>query len=137
MTKEIILLLISFAALGVGIQLWQKASHLLKNGKKAKAVIFKNNYSSGNSNSPGMYHPVVRFLTDKQEWITQELNVGYNPAKKEGTKLEVIYDPEDPTTVEINSAFQLEIILKGFVGVGAFGLIFGFLELFEITTFFE
>ncbi len=133
MAEEIILLFISIGALVVGIHLWQKGNYLLTNGKKAKAVIFKNNYSSGNSSNPGTYHPVVRFLTDKQEWITQELSIGYNPAKKEGTKLEVIYNPDEPTDVEINSRFQLEILPRLLVSIGVFGLILGFLELFEIT----
>lgn len=74
----------------------------MTNGKIADAVIFKNNFHSSRL-SGGTYHPVVRFLTDKQEWITQELSIGYSPAKEEGTKLQVIYDPEDPTNVEINS----------------------------------
>lgn len=130
MLEEIIILTISIGAIAVGNHLWQKGSHLLTTGKKAKAVVFKNNYSSGSDG--GTYYPVVRFLTDKQEWITQELSIGYSPAKKEGTKLEVIYDPDDPTNVEINSSFQLEILPRLLVVVGLCGLIFGVLELLDI-----
>lgn len=132
MFGEIIVLAISIGAIAIGIHLWQKGNHLLTNGKKAKAVIFKNNYSS-NAGDGGMYYPVVRFLTDKQEWITQELSIGYSPAKKEGTKLEVIYDPDDPTDVEINSTFQLEILPRILVIIGVCGLVFGVLELLDIT----
>lgn len=78
------------------------------NGKKAKAVIFKNNVKRSGPDGD-LYYPVVRFTTDEQEWITQELSIGYSPAKPEGMKLEVIYDPENPTIVEINSPFQLGI----------------------------
>ena len=115
----------------MGVHFWQKSNHLLANGKKANAIIFKNNYK--NSTVTGMYYPVVRFLTDKQEWITQELQIGYNPSKKEGTKLEVIYDPNDLGTVEINSTFQLEVLPKLFVVIGLCGAIFGILELLGIT----
>ncbi|MCU0402439.1 MAG: DUF3592 domain-containing protein [Algoriphagus sp.] len=135
MTNEIILFLISLGAMGVGIHLWQKGSYLLKNGKKASAVIFKNNYSKGSPGNSGTYYPVVRFLTDKQVWITQELSIGYNPPKKEGTKVEVIYDPEEPTDVEINSRFQLEILPRLLVCIGVMLLVFGFLELFDVTQF--
>jgi hypothetical protein len=137
MTNEIILFLISLGALGVGIHLWQKGSYLLRHGKKTNAVIFKNNYSKGSSGNSGTYHPVVRFLTDKQVWITQELSIGYNPPKKEGTKVEVIYDPEEPTDVEINSRFQLEILPRLLVCIGVLFLVLGFLELFEITQLIE
>lgn len=133
MFGEIIILAISIVFITVGIFLWQKGNHLLTTGKKAKAIIFKNNYSSGTGTNSGMYYPVVRFLTDKQEWITQELSIGYSPAKKEGIKLEVIYDPDDPSNVEINSTFQLEVLPRILVIIGVFGLAFVVLELLDIT----
>lgn len=75
----------------------------------------------------GVYYPVVRFKTENQQWITQQLSIGYQPAKREGTKLEVIYDPEDPSNVEINSTFQLVILPRLFVSLGLAGTIFGVL----------
>jgi hypothetical protein len=131
MDSEIILLIISGGLLIVGAILWRNGNHLLTNGKKANAIIFKNNFSRS-GRSGGVYYPVVRFLTDKQEWITQELNIGYLPAKPEGTKLEVIYDPDDPTNVEINSSAQLEFLPRLFVGLGIAGLVFGTLAAFDI-----
>jgi hypothetical protein len=131
MKEEIIILVLSAFFIFMGVHFWQKSNHLLAKGKKANAIIFKNNYK--NSSDTGMYYPVVRFLTDKQEWITQELQIGYNPAKKEGTKLEVIYDPNDPATVEINSTFQLKILPGLFIIIGLCGIIFGILELLGIT----
>ena len=131
MNAELIILLISFAFLIIGTILWQKRNHLLTNGKLADAIIFKNNFQPSRSGG-GTYYPVVRFLTDKQEWITQELSIGYSPAKEEGTKLQVIDDPEDPTKVEINSTIQLEILPKLFVGLGIGGLIIGTLEYLNV-----
>ena len=55
-----------------------------------------------------MYFPVVRFLTEKQEWITQELDIGQYPALEEGKKIRLIYNQENPEEVEINSIFRLE-----------------------------
>jgi hypothetical protein len=131
MDTALIILLISFGFLIVGTILWQKGNHLLKNGKKADAIIFKNNFQSSRSGG-GTYYPVVRFLTEKQEWITQELSIGYSPAKEKGTKLQVIYDPEEPTNVEINSTLQLEILPRLFVALGSGGLIFGALEYLDV-----
>lgn len=112
--------------------LWQKNKHLLETGKKAKAIIFKNN-SGSNTGGSAVYYPVVRFLTDKQEWITQELSAGHTLAQKEGTKVDVIYDPDDPTNVEINSLFQLKIRPGIFIVTGFCGLVVGILELLDIT----
>ena len=127
MDPELIILIVSAALAIVGVYLWQRGNHFLANGKKAEAIIFRNNYHSSSSGG-GTYHPVVRFLTDKQEWITQELSIGYSPAIPEGTKLQVIYDPDDPTNVEINSPFQLEILPRLLVAIGIVGFIFGALE---------
>jgi Protein of unknown function (DUF3592) len=131
MDTELIILLISSGFLIVGTILWQKGNHLLTNGKVTDAVIFKNNYQASRSGG-GTYYPVVRFLTDKQEWITQELSIGYSPAKEEGTKLQVIYDPEYPTKVELNSTLQLELLPRLFVALGIGGLIFATLEYLDI-----
>ncbi|NOS91903.1 MAG: DUF3592 domain-containing protein [Cyclobacteriaceae bacterium] len=133
MNGELLILAISLVLIVVGVLLWQKGNHLLATGKKAKAIVFKNNYNAGVGRDGGVYYPVVRFLTDKQEWITQELSVGYDPAIEEGTELEIIYDPDDPTTVEINSSFQLEVLPRLLIAIGICGLVFGFLELLEIT----
>lgn len=133
MDTELIILTISCGFLVVGVFLWQKGNHLLTNGKKAEAVIFKNNFQSDRSGG-GTYHPVVRFLTDKQEWITQELSIGYSPAKSEGTKLQVIYDRENPANVEINSSLQLKILPGLFVVLGTGGLLFGTLEYLDVIA---
>jgi len=131
MTGELAIFFISIGAFAIGAHHWQKGNHLLRNGKKTRAIIFKNNCESNESD--GIYYPVVRFLTDKQEWITQELSIGYNPAKEEGTKLEVIYDPDDPNSVEISSGIQLKILPRILVIAGILGLILVVLELFNLT----
>jgi hypothetical protein len=133
MNSELVILLTSSGFLIAGTILWQKGNHLLKNVKTADAIIFKNNFQS--SRSAGLYYPVVRFLTEKQEWITQELSIGYLTAKEEGTKLRVIYDPEEPTNVEINSTLQLELLPRLFVVLGIVGLKFGTLEYLDVIEF--
>lgn len=131
MFEEIILLAISIVAIIGGIRLWTKGSRLRTHGKKVNAIIFKNNFNAMDSN----YYPVVRFLTEKQEWITEELTIGYRPAKREGTKQEVIYDPDDPHEVEINSTFNLEILPLILIALGTCGLAFVTLELLGVIQF--
>lgn len=135
MSMALIVMVLSGGFIIGGVWLWQKGNHLTANGKTAKAVIFKNVYERSGSSGQGFYHPVVRFKTDQGEWVTQKLGIGYLPAKAEGTKLEVIYDPEDPTNVEIHSPFQLEVLPRLFVAFGLAGLIVGILAYLNYISF--
>lgn len=134
MDPGLIIIIVSGAPLLIGIVLWQKGNHLLLKGKKAEAIIYKNVKESNRPDE--VYYPVVRFLTEKKEWITQQLSIGITPPHPEGTKLEVIYDPEDPTVVEINSRAYLEILPRFFVAIGAIGLMIGILEYIEKIELF-
>lgn len=136
MNSEIILLMLSGGSIAIGVYLWRRGDQLLLHGKKAKAIVFKNNFK-GATKTMSMYFPVVRFLTEDKQWITQELSIGYNPPLEEGTELEVIYDPDDPTVVEISSGTHLVIIPRAFVAVGLFGIIFLLLEIFEVVDIIE
>jgi len=133
MGNELIVFFLSSILVVVGIILWKKGNRLLVKGKKSEAIIFKNNYSP-DSEGGGVYYPVIRFLTDKQEWITKELSIGYFPPKRVGKKFEVIYDPNNPTDVEINSVMQLEIIPRLLVSLGVAGFVFGILEFLNIIS---
>jgi hypothetical protein len=135
MFGEIIAALVSTGFVTIGIHLLQKGNHLVQNGKKAKAIVFKNNCES--SKNGKIYYPVVRFLTYKQEWITQELSTGSNPAIPEGTSVEVIYDPDEPNNVEINSDFRLKVVPILLLVIGFAGLIVVILELFDITQLID
>jgi hypothetical protein len=132
MNTDLTILFGSTIFLAVGIGLWRKGNQLIGNGKKAKGIIFKNNYSFIDG---GLYYPVIRFLTDKKEWITQELDVGYKIAKDEGTEIEILYDMDDPTNIQVNSNFELAILPRLFVAIGLFGFIIGVLEYLDYTDF--
>jgi hypothetical protein len=135
MFGEIIAALVSTGFVAIGFHLLQKGIYLSQNGKKAKAIVFKNNHKV--SRSGIIYYPVVRFLTDKQEWITQELSTGSNPATQEGTSVEVIYDPDKPNNVEINSDFRLKVVPILLLTIGFVGLVVVILELFDITQLID
>jgi hypothetical protein len=105
----------------------------MRKGKRTKAIVFKNNFKRSGS-SGGVYYPVVRFTTETNEWITQELSIGYFPAKAEGTQIEVIYDPGAPSHVEINTPFQLEIFPRLLVVIGICGFFWGVLKYLEFIN---
>ncbi|HEY5749656.1 MAG TPA: DUF3592 domain-containing protein [Chryseolinea sp.] len=131
MSTDLIILIASALCLFGGVYLWQEGNHLLKNGKKAEAVIFSNNFKA-DADGSGVYYPVVRFLTDKQEWITQELGIGTNPKTREGTKLQMIYDPENPNDFQVNSTLLLEILPRLLTALGLTGAVFVVLEVLDI-----
>ena len=132
---ELIIMIISLVAGAIGIILWQKGNHLITRGKKATAIIYKNVRSSDRDSV--CYYPVVRFLTDKQEWITHQLDVGTNPAREVGSKIAVIYDPEEPDNVQIDSTLMLEIVPRLMVAAAICGLTFGILEAFDVISLMD
>jgi hypothetical protein len=130
MNTEIWIILGSAISLAIGTYLWQRAINLVAHGNRVEAVVIRNAFNS----SDDLYTPVVGFETDKKEWIELELNFSVKPKMQEGRKVNIIYDPEDPTDVSINSTFILEILPRLLVGIGSFGLIFITLELLEVTS---
>jgi len=137
MELAITILIISVIALIVGIYHLRKSNYFLRHGIAVKATIVGNIYKVRESDEgadEGLYYPVVRFLTEKQAAITKELDNGYLPKKKEGTMLEVIYDPSDPTKVVESSIFQLETFPITMITVSICGLIFSLLVIWYTAT---
>lgn len=142
MESGLTLCLISGIALILGMILYQKNKPLLQKGKRAQAVIFQNKLDRSvdfneTLSSSMMYYPIVKFTTDSNEQITQELSIGYYPAKAIGTKLEVVYDPDDPTNVEINSAFITKVLPALLITAGLIGFIVSILEYTEIINILD
>ena len=121
-----------FPTLGLIMIAWgifqgKKGTHLLKVGKKAKTVVLDNiNWDRGGTSGPSF--PVVKFQTEKLEWVTKQLSTSSGPSWKIGTELDVIYDPNEPTKVEPYSYFALKILPKLLVGMGVLALVLGILE---------
>jgi len=113
-----------------GVKLWQAGNILINTGQTVKGIVFKNNYKVFGANQ-GLYFPVVRFLTAKNEWITQELSIGQNPPMEEGKKITLVYDPENPSEVDIKSPFRQEFLPRILVAVGLSGIIIGLMLYIE------
>jgi hypothetical protein len=130
MNTEFWIVISSGLLLAIGIYLWQRAANLISNGKRAEAVIVRNNFNA----SEDLYTPVVRFQTDKDELMELELNFSVKPKMQEGNKIKIIYDEDNPSDISIDSMLLLEILPRMLVTLGLLGLIFITLELLEVTS---
>jgi hypothetical protein len=133
MNTEIWIIISSALLLSIGVYLWQRATNVISSGRHAEAVVVRNNFNA----SDDLYTPVVRFETDKKELVERELSFSVKPKMKEGQKIKVIYDPDNPSDISINSTFLLEILPRLLVAIGLFGLIFITLELLAVTSLLQ
>ena len=77
----------------------RKIERVVKNGIKTEGVIFDIVQDSkfGGSDTDNET-PVVRFVTEKQEWITAKSTLGIKGIYtfNVGSKIEIIYNPDNP-----------------------------------------
>lgn len=121
-----IIVIASTILLLVGTLIWQQSIRLVASGKRCLGTIISNNFKYDKDG--GYYYPVVRFVTDDKTWITQELNVGFQPARKEGAKIKIIYNPEDPHDFQLDSFFLMHIIPRLLVATGITGIAYGLMS---------
>ncbi|MDP4252483.1 MAG: DUF3592 domain-containing protein [Bacteroidota bacterium] len=112
-----------------------KSESLKIKGVRCEGIIFKLDYSPGSSlDRPTVKDKItVRFVTNKQEWITEDLGadymIAYTGQYKEGDKVVVIYNPDKP------SDFMLETKQSQTIGRLIFfcvGLIFTGAGIYEL-----
>lgn len=135
MSKELLAAFLSGGFLVFGSYFLMKANHLLRYGKKAKGFVFANNFKRVyTSKNAGLYFPVIRFKTESEEWITQELEIGYNPPKEEGEKVKVLYDPDDPQHIQLDSTFVLVFLPRVLISIGFIGFVLSLLMYLELVV---
>lgn len=117
-----------------------KKNELQETGIPADGIIFEQdfensiNFSTKDSySSPIKDKIIVRFLTQKQEWITgaikQDFQFFYTGQYKDGDAVKVYYDKDNPSNFYVETK-QSE--LTGRLVVGAAGLIFIIVALYQI-----
>jgi len=116
-----------------------KTESLEKTGERCEGIIFKLGYSNSLGSDAGgsvvKDKITVRFVTNKKEWITEDLNIdfmiAYTGQYKEGEKVEVIYNPENPSefTIETKQSQTTGKLVCFFVGIIFVGV--GIYELFK------
>lgn len=102
--------------------------NLEKTGERCEGIIFKLDYSNSfgsDTNSSSTKDKItVRFVTNKkEEWITEDLKtdfmISYTGQYKEGDKVAVIYNPENPSefTIETKQSQTIGKLVLFFVGL--------------------
>jgi Protein of unknown function (DUF3592) len=93
--------------IGVGIIILALSISLKQNSIKRTGLITDGivyDLSNDPNSSFNIRYPVIRFLTQTQEWITETANVGIFPGfYKKGQKVTVIYDQKNPKQFIIDS----------------------------------
>lgn len=134
MANLIILVSISLPCTVIGYHLLEKGKKLKSGGRKVKGIVVGNNHRIPNHKSSGVYHPIVQFVSENNENITQELSIGTNPAKAVGTEIDLLYDPLNPYDVHTNSPFALTYMPWFIFLLGFFGCILSISEFLGITA---
>ncbi|RTQ46838.1 DUF3592 domain-containing protein [Hymenobacter gummosus] len=96
--------LMLFGAVLVTVSLLRKQLHsrLEQEGRTAEGTVISIEYVSTRS---AHYHPVVRYWTPEQEWITATAIFGTQfPRFREGDTVKVRYDPAEPTSFTVEGA---------------------------------
>jgi len=106
-----ILILAGLLIICIAVFSKSSAKRLAITGEYCEGIIFKLGYKEGNdfnrSDSITKDKITVRFVTKKQEWITEDLHTDFMitwPGQfKEGQKVQVIYDPDNPSDFTISN----------------------------------
>ena len=101
----IICILISIILFIIAKKFNSTKRHLKNSGIETKGTIIQKTVdpSIGNGN---LSFPEVRFLTEKNEWITVTSNIGVFPfSYKLGQEVSIIYEKENPNNFIINEKF--------------------------------
>jgi hypothetical protein len=136
---------LSLVAITFGLILWIEGRRFLARSKLSKATVVKNIFCPNEitliqndlgieDDESGIYYPVIQFMTEKNELITKQLTIGFNPPMSVGKKLTVSYNPNNPSDILIFPRFLLEVIPKLLVTIAVIALIIVMLEVFEIIS---
>jgi hypothetical protein len=123
------------------IAVFSKSSdkRLAATGEYCEGIIFKLDYKEGinfnRSDSLTKDKITVRFVTKKQEWITEDLNtdfmITWTGQFKEGQKVQVIYDPSNPSDFTISNSQAPRMVKGAFILAG---LIFVAIGVYKFLT---
>lgn len=93
---------------------------LKQTGEHCEGIIFRLGYSTGDSSTTDKI--TVRFVTKKQEWITEEVNTDgmltWTGQFKEGQTVPIIYNSDNPKDFIIPTAYSPALVKLLFVVVG-------------------
>lgn len=128
MIETFILVVISVLLTMFALKMLNDTNKISKNGIKAEGIVFDNEV--GNQGYPT--YPIIRFLTDKQEWITKASKIAVPPGiYKSGKTVGVIYDKLEPTNFVIDDKYT-KVVPYVLIGVGTLFFVAGMVTLFVL-----
>lgn len=111
MIQGVLLIIISLAVIVIAIIALSKYKKISTNGIEADAIIFDIESSPTNGDTTITF-PIVRFVTEKNEWITQKASVSIIPySYKKGQSVVVVYSKENPSDFFIKSNWTNGVLI--------------------------
>ncbi|TWI97682.1 uncharacterized protein DUF3592 [Mucilaginibacter frigoritolerans] len=100
MTNEnidlLIFILIGIAMIVFGNYKLTEYRNLINTGIKTEGIVFSIESSYDTADNMAYYHPIIRFTTKENEWVTERYDIGSSPCPyKVGESINIIYDPND------------------------------------------
>lgn len=117
------------------------ANKLAQTGEHCEGIIFKLGYKENitfdRSDSITKDKITVRFVTKRQEWITEDLNTNFMITWagqfKEGQKVQVLYDPNNPSDFTILNNQSPRLTKLIFILTGSICLAIGVYKFFAVA----
>lgn len=111
MIQGVLLIIISLAVIVIAIIALSKYKKISTNGIEADAIIFDIESSPTNGDTTVTF-PIVRFVTEKNEWITQKASVSIIPySYKKGQSVVVVYSKDKPSDFFIKSNWTNGVLI--------------------------
>lgn len=132
-----------FAILGsifllVGIQGFRGTLSFRRRAQQTEGLVtdVRSRSSGTGRNTNIVYYPVLQFTTRDGRQVQTETRTGRSPAPaREGDRVTVQYDPEDPASADIAGSWTGIMLYGIFIGLGALFLVIGLVVQFAISSF--
>ena len=109
MIEYIIILSVGIVLIILSLSFFHKLNSLKNTGRTTDGIVYE--LSDAQNTSFNFSYPVIRFLTLKQEWITEPTKIGMFPGfYKKGQKVTVVYDEVNPKQFIIDSRINKAIV---------------------------
>ena len=129
--KSLIFVIAAFCGLpflGIGLQEAYRNNRQIENFAHAPGTVVGNSYATvfNDGNVSGVYLPVIEFVLPDKRMIRFTDQVGSFPPDYEiGASLEIIYNPENPADVRVNSWKRVWLVPILLIAVGSLPFIVG------------
>lgn len=114
--------------LPIGVGLWISSSNFQRTAERTTGTVVnhetKVSYDRDNDRRSVSYAPVLRFTVDGKEYEFTD-SVSSSDKKPIGSKVEVMYQPDNPADARADSAANRWLLPAIFTGVGAVMVLIG------------